>query len=54
MVSSKIKYSTYGAIISFSLITLSVSATNTDGIFGDYFRNIINDADSCGTNTAIT
>lgn len=51
---SRLRYVLYGAVASISLISLSVSAGAADGVFGEYFNNIIRDASSCGTNTAIT
>lgn len=54
MFSSRIRYSLYGVILTASLGSLAVQAAGTDGIFGDYFQNMIRDAASCGTNTVIT
>jgi hypothetical protein len=38
---SRLRYALYGSLASVSLISLSVSAGTADGVFGDYFRNII-------------
>lgn len=38
---SNIRYLTYGIIVTFSLSSLIVSASTEDGVFGDYFTNII-------------
>lgn len=54
MFSPQLRYFLYGTVLSASLISLSVQAGTADGVFGDYFNNIIRDASSCGTNTAIT
>ena len=44
MFSLKIRYALYGVIASASLITLVAQANTTDGVFGIYFRNMINTA----------
>ena len=54
MFSSQLRYFLYGTILSASLISLSVSAGTADGVFGEYFNNIIRDSTNCGINTAIT
>lgn len=50
---SKVKYALYGALISTSIVSTIAYAGTIDGVFGDYFRNIVTNAASCGTNTAI-
>ena len=51
---SQLRYFIYGTVLSASLISLSVSAGTADGVFGEYFNNIIKDSTNCGINTAIT
>ena len=54
MFSIKLQYFLYGSILSASLIVLSTQAAGPNGVFGDYFTNMITDAASCGTNTVLT
>lgn len=44
LLSSQLRYALYGTVLSASLISLSswAFAAAADGVFGDYFRNIIN------------
>ena len=51
MFSSQLRYFLYGTVVSISIISLSVSAGETDGVFGDYFTRIIG---SCPSNTVVT
>lgn len=53
MFSPKIQWFLYGVLITSSLVSV-ITYANSDGIFGDYFENIIDDATSCWVNTAIT
>ncbi len=41
MFSLKIRYTLYGMILSASLITLVAQASTVDGVFGEYFRNMV-------------
>jgi hypothetical protein len=52
MLSSQLRYSLYGSLVSLSLLSLTVSAATDDGVFGDYFRNII--TTPCATGYVIT
>ena len=49
---SQLRYLLYGTVLSASLISLTVQATPADGVFGDYFSNIINN--SCTSNSVVT
>ncbi len=54
VLTSRLRYALYGSLLSASLISLSVSAGAADGVFGEYFNNIIKDSTNCGINTTIT
>lgn len=57
MFSIKIKSFLYGALISISFISVITYASWPDGVFGDYFKRIINDVSGSiceNTNTVIT
>jgi hypothetical protein len=41
MFSPQLRYFVYGTVLSASLFSLSASAGTADGVFGDYFTNII-------------
>ena len=49
-----LRYFLYGIVLTASLSSLATQATGLDGVFGDYFQNMITDAASCGAGTAIT
>ena len=48
LLSSRLRYTLYGTVLSASLISLSASAGTADGVFGEYFKNIINTPCSYG------
>lgn len=51
----KIKYFLFGIIISASIVSVVTYATWDDGVFGDYFQNIINNAWICNNaNSVVT
>lgn len=54
MFSPQIRWFLYGVLITTSLVSVITYASGIDGVFGDYFDNIIHDAVGCWTNTAIT
>ena len=49
-----LRYFLYGIVLTASLSSLASQAAGPDGVFGDYFQNMITDAASCGAGTAIT
>lgn len=49
-----LRYFLYGIVLATSLSSLASQAAGPDGVFGDYFQNMITDAASCGAGTAIT
>ncbi len=53
MFTQKIKYFLYGIIISASLISIFSYASWPDGVFGDYFQNIINNSVVCNDPNAV-
>ena len=54
MTSIKLRYFFYGIVLSASLGSLATQATGTDGVFGDYFQSMINDAVTCWANKIVT
>lgn len=57
MFSIKIKSFIYGVLVSISLISVITYASGSDGVFGDYFKRMINDVSGSiceNTNTVIT
>lgn len=52
MFSSQARYFLYGTLLSASVISLSVQAGTNDGVFGDYFTNIIQN--NCTNSTLVT
>ena len=49
-----LRYFLYGIILTASITTLATQATGPDGVFGDYFQNMINNAGTCGAGTVVT
>ena len=54
MNTTNLRYFLYGIVLATSLSSLASQAAGPDGVFGDYFQNMITDAASCGAGTAIT
>ena len=49
-----LRYFLYGIVLTVSITTLATQATGPDGVFGDYFQNMINNAGTCGAGTVVT